>query len=86
MIHINMDQSPDYMAGCLKDYQNLNHINESKQNMLHDIKNISMDLDKAENVLLEKISLRRDELDALKKDFNNITDQYNHIIRSFVKK
>jgi hypothetical protein len=66
-------------------YQQLSSINESKQKSIDDIKNISKTLDRAEDTLREKIILRYQELDTLKREFNNIIETYSNIIRSSVK-
>jgi len=68
----------------MNEYQQLSSINESKQRSIDEIKNISRSLDQAEDALREKIILRYQELDTLKREFNNIIETYNNIIRSSI--
>lgn len=69
----------------MDEYQQLSSINESKQKSINEIKNISKSLDRAEDVLREKIILRYHELDTLNREFNNIIETYGNIVRSSVK-
>lgn len=70
----------------MDEYKRLSTINQDKQQALDEIKNICTALDKAEDALREKISLRKNELMSLKKDYSNMIETYTHIIRASVKK
>ncbi len=60
----------------------INDINESKQKMIDELKSICTSIDKTENILHEKIKQRYEELEELKKEYCNIIETYNHIIKS----
>lgn len=70
----------------MENYQKLNTCNQDKQKVISNIKSTCNTLDKAEDILREKISLRKHELSTLKRDFNNMIETYTHIIRASVKK
>lgn len=56
-------------------------INASKQKMIDELRNISVSIDKTEDSLHEKIKHRYEELEELKKEFTNVIETYNHIIK-----
>ena len=60
----------------------VNDINESKQKMIDELKSICASIDKTENILHEKIKHQYEELEELKKDYCNMIETYNHIIKS----
>lgn len=60
----------------------MNNINESKQKMIDELKSICASIDKTEVLLHEKIKYGYEELDELKKEFCNMIETYNHIIKS----
>jgi len=61
------------------------NLNKEKQDELTEIKSISLLVDRYEEALREKLSTKILELINLKKEYTNIMDQYNHIIRSTIK-
>ncbi len=68
----------------MEDYSKLNTINQSKQKELDEIKSICQSLDKTEDLIIEKIILRYQELEKLKKEYINMTETYNNIVNSLV--
>lgn len=62
-------------------YQQLSSVNLSKQSSLDEIRSINNALNKAEDLLREKITLRYHELDSLKCEYSNIIETYGSIIR-----
>jgi hypothetical protein len=61
------------------------NINKEKQDELTEIKSISLSLDRYEDALREKLSAKILELHNLKKEYINMMDQYNNIIRSTIQ-
>jgi predicted lipase len=71
----------------LQSYNLMKHlINDVKaqQVLLDETKTMHNTINNTEDIIRKKISLREKEIEALKKDFNNILETYNHIIKLFV--
>jgi hypothetical protein len=61
----------------------MNDVN-TQQLLLDETKTMHNTINNTEDIIRKKISLREKEIQALKKDFNNIIETYNHVIRSFI--
>ncbi len=66
-------------------YEKLLHHNIEKQQTLTDIKNTSHSLDATEDLIKDKIKIKEAELIALKNDYKNMIDKFNHIIDVLIK-
>lgn len=57
-------------------------VNASKQKKINELKSVSTSINKTEDILHEKIKQRYQELSELKKEYTNMIETYNHIIKS----
>lgn len=67
-------------------YNELNKVNLDNQSKLTNIKTTITTLDNMEKILYEKITLLKNELLDLDKDYINIIETYNHIIYSLINR
>ena len=61
---------------------NIKQINNIKQKEVDEITRLNNTLNQSEDILREKIYLKYQELDNLKKQFDNIFETYNQIVLS----
>ena len=66
----------------MENFHKLTTINDRKQKSIDEIKSTCASINKAEDVLREKIISRKEELMILQKDFTSIIETYNQIIKS----
>ena len=64
----------------LQECKNMSTRIEENQHELNDIRTTCKTLCGTEDILREKIHLKRHELEALTRDYANITDMYSRII------
>ena len=65
----------------IEDMVVLKKINEDKQHILDEIKKISSSVDTLENMLKEKIVVKKTEIQSLERDYTKIIETYSHIVR-----
>ena len=70
----------------MNDFQKLLNINELNQKSINDINLIKSNIDKFEDDIRDKITIRYQELEKLKSDYCKIVETYSHIIKAFVIK